>query len=328
MHRYLFCSMMAAVLLYACSANDNADDPVVNREPYKKITDSIQLSPNNAELYYHRGSLFYSNNQMVHAEKDLRKAWELQPTEEHALSLTTVLKQKNQDSAISFLKTALQKMPESIALNIGLARGYQAKGDTGEALRICDAVLQLYPNQLDALLLKSDLLGSMDRPKESLAVLETAMRYAPGDKDIAYDLAYAYAEQKNSNALRLTDQLLRSDSTESAARAYYIKALYYQNTGAKAEALKNYDAAARINYNFLDAYLDKGIYLYELKNYDAAMKSFQLGQRISPATADFFYWIAKTQEATGNKEEAKLNYQRAYSLDKTMVEARKAASRL
>lgn len=328
MRCFLFISSLAAVLVYSCSDTDTAVDPVANRQPYKKITDSIRQYPSNAELYYHRGSLFYSNNQLVHAENDLRKAWELDPTEEHALSLTTVLKQKNADSAISFLQTALQKRPQSISLNIGLARGYQSKGQLNEALRICDALLDKFPNQLDALLLKSELLDALGKPQESLAAMETAFRYAPTDMEIAYELAYAYAEKKNPKALPLTDALLRDDSTESAARAYYSKATYYKNIGSKKEALKNYDAAIRINYNFLDGYLDKGIYLYEQKEYVAALKSFTLGQRVSPATADFYYWIAKTQEATGNKKEAKLNYERAYSLDKTMVEARKAAARL
>jgi len=38
--------------------------------------------------------------------------------------------------------------------------------------------------------------------------------------------------------------------------------------------------------------------------------------------------MGKCQEAVGQKDEAKLNYQRAYGLDKTFTEAKEAADRI
>ncbi|MBL0270139.1 MAG: hypothetical protein IPP99_16150 [Chitinophagaceae bacterium] len=43
---------------------------------------------------------------------------------------------------------------------------------------------------------------------------------------------------------------------------------------------------------------------------------------ISPSFLSAYYWIAKCQEALGKKEEAKVNYLRAYELDKSMKEAK------
>jgi tetratricopeptide (TPR) repeat protein len=72
----------------------------------------------------------------------------------------------------------------------------------------------------------------------------------------------------------------------------------------------------------------KGEVLYDQKKYADALKAFSLVITITPTYADAYYWIAKTWEAQGNKAEAKLNYERAYQLDKKFLEAREAAQRL
>jgi tetratricopeptide (TPR) repeat protein len=328
MYKGFYLLMATALILASCSNDQQAADPLLSQQPYASLTDSIRQFPKNAELYYRRGGLLYSNNQVAEAKTDIRKAWELDPKEEYALSMTTILRAGNIDSAMAFIQEALKKTPNSIALQIGLARGYQQKGQTDKALAIIDQVLVQYPNQLDALTVKSDLLKSVNKKDEALSTMEKAYTYAPNDKELSYDLAYDYATAKNPKALTLSDTLIKKDKTETVARAYYIKATYYANTGRLDDAIKNYDESITHDYNFLDSYLDKGQLLYNQKKYDAALKVFQLAQRVSPATADFYYWQAKTQEVMGNKADAKLNYQRAYGLDKTMTEAKEAAERL
>ncbi|MDP9230026.1 MAG: tetratricopeptide repeat protein, partial [Bacteroidota bacterium] len=86
--------------------------------------------------------------------------------------------------------------------------------------------------------------------------------------------------------------------------------------------------AIQHDYNFLDAHLDKGTIFYDEKKYNEALKTFQLVATISPTNADAYFWMAKCQEALNQKEEAKLNYQRAYGLDKSLTEAKEAADKL
>ena len=98
--------------------------------------------------------------------------------------------------------------------------------------------------------------------------------------------------------------------------------------GNASEAIKNFDEAIRRDYYFLDAYMDKGQTLYDQKNYKAALSVFNLAATITPTYADAYFWMGKTKEALGNKAEAKLDYQRAYGLDKTMTEAKESAEKL
>ena len=65
-----------------------------------------------------------------------------------------------------------------------------------------------------------------------------------------------------------------------------------------------------------------------MKKYPEALKVFNLALTISPKFADTYYWIGKCQEAMGQKEEARLNYQRAYGLDNNFNEAKEAAEKI
>lgn len=217
---------------------------------------------------------------------------------------------------------------DSLAIAVQTARELLQKGQTDEALRMADALIKNHPGSLDALSIKADALKEKGQTTEALAVLEEAYALQPRDKETAYNLAYEYADAKSSRALALTDTLLKYDKTETVARAWYIKGHYHNRSGNTKEALTYFDSSVVANPNFSDAYYDKGLLLFQQKNYDGALKAFALGQKFDPANAVFYLWVAKTQEAMGNKTDAKANYERAFALDKELTEARAAADRL
>jgi tetratricopeptide (TPR) repeat protein len=317
------------ILFFSCNNQDEAEtDSLLKSEPYSNLSDSIRQQPKNADLYYKRGVLLFQNEQFVYAEKDLKKAWTLQPTEQYALSVANALRRKNTDSAISFIEQALQKLSQSISLRISLARGYQQKGNLDKAVAICDEIINVYPNQLDALQLKAELLQAQNKTAEALTTLEKAYSYAPGDAELAHNLAFAYAEAKNPKIIALCDSLIKSDVEAKHAEPYYFKGVYYANIGNKSQALNFFNEAVQHDYYFLDAYMDKGNLFYDARNYKEALKTFELAATVSPTFAEAYYWMGKTKEAMGNKAEAKLDYQRAYGLDKTLKEAKEAADKL
>ncbi len=320
------CALLMVVFL-GCSSGDD-EGSILNQPPYNTVTDSIRQFPDRADLYQRRGNLLLQAEERELAEADFKKAWNLQGSEDNAVSLASILMKKNSDSAILFIEQALQKLPQSIVLQVSLARGYQQKKNYEGALAVCNNIIAQYPNQIDALLLKAELLQSLKREKEALQTLEQAYKYAPFDAELAYNLAFEYAEAKNPKALTVADSLIKMDTSQSHAEPYYIKGVYYANNGNSIQALDLFNQAIQHDYYFLDAYMEKGTLFYDNKDYIQALKTFQLAARVSPTFADAYYWQGKTQEAMGKKLEAKQNYQRAYSLDKSLTEAKTAAEKL
>ena len=74
--------------------------------------------------------------------------------------------------------------------------------------------------------------------------------------------------------------------------------------------------------------MDKGTLLYRQKKFEEALQTFQRALTITPSYAEAWLWSGKTREAMNQKQEARLDYQRAYGLDKSLAEAKEAADRL
>jgi len=328
--KIILTAVLTSLFFIACN---NSKDPVpfseiLSQPAFEMLTDSIKQDPNHDELYFRRAVLLNKNNFPEPALADFRKAWSLKKEEPYALGISTILLDKNPDSAVAFLKLALQEIPNSLFLYLSLARSYEVQNKTDDALNICNDILDKNPNQADVLKMKADLLSKKGNTEESIISLEKAYRLVPFDAELNYELAYQYAESKNAKVLGLCDSLIKKDSLHLQAEPYYFKGLYYSNFNDYTKALDFFEKAIQHNYAYLNAYLGKGKILYSQKKYNEAEKVLQLALTVSPTFPDAYFWLGKCQEANGQKAEAKLNYQRAYGLDKTFSEAKEAAENI
>jgi tetratricopeptide (TPR) repeat protein len=293
---------------------------VLEGAAFAAISDSIRKAPSDANLYYRRGILLYEKQETALAQKDIEKAWSLSPREEYALSLANLLKEKNKDTAIAFLHSAIKVRPESIGLKVTLAAIFFETGAHSKALSILEPIIAAYPGQLDALILKADILADTGKGAEATEVLEAAYALAPSDADLAHSLGFRWAEAKNPKALKLADSLIRADVRGTHPEPYLLRGIYYTATNEPTLALKAFDEAIVKDYNFLDAHMYKGELLFNLKRYAEGAKTFKLATTISPTFAEGYYWLAKCEQAMGLTKEAKENFARAYHFDTSLVD--------
>ena len=321
------CSM---TIISSCNDNSSATpyDEILEQKAFAAITDSIKKDPSNDQLRFRRAVLLNTNNFPEPALADFQKAWSLKKEEKYALGISTLLLEKKADSAILFLQEALKEIPRSYLLRLSLARGYTATNKNKEAMAICDEILSQKPDLADVIKLKADLLDKENQTAAATRLWEQAYQLAPFDVELNYILALRYAEAKNPRVLALCDSLIKADTEGRHAEPYYYKGIYYANITDNVKALSSFDEAIKHDFYFLDGYIEKGSLLYEMKKYEEAIAVFNLALTISPPFADAYYWIAKCQQAMGKKEEAKVNYLRAFELDKTMKEAREAVDSL
>lgn len=325
----LFTGLFITLFFFSCTNEDTSPyQATLGQPPYKDITDSIKNAPDNVSLYARRAGMLNKNNLPELALKDFVKAWELSKEEKYALAVGNLLLESNPDSATQFLLQARKQVSNSKLLQLTLAYAYDAKGDINNALITTDTLLQHYPQELEALLLKNDLLQRKQDTAAAIIVLEKAYSLAPQNKEIINMLSYQYAETNNSKALTLADILIGMDKEKHSADPYYVKGLYFTNNKQNDKALALFNQAITVDYNYLNAYIEKGKILLAQQKNEAALKTFQLVNTISPSFPDAYFWMGKTYESNGDKVQAKDFYNKAYQLDKTFTEAKEAAEQV
>ena len=320
----------AFVVLVSCANNDTPDPygGLLSTPPYAALTDSIAAQPQQSELYFRRAVMLNGNQQTAPALADFQKAWSLDKQEKYALGIGNIWLTNRPDSAARFVKEALKELPESLFLKLLLARACEADKKMDEALQVLDQILAEYPRQVNAYILKAEILQGLDDRTGAAKELEKAYALLPGNRQLAEELAYEYAETQNPRALVLTDSLIKYDSLKQFAAPFYIKGNYFANTGNKKAAMEWFDKTIQRDHRYLNAYIEKGKLLFNDNETDQALAVFKLANTIAPAFADAWYWMAKCQERKGEKEEARLNYKKAFSLDPDFTEARDAAENI
>ena len=178
-----FFILFLSFLIWSCNSNDSSSpySEILSQPPYASVTDSIRKEPGNDELYFRRAVLLNKNNLPEPALADFRKAWSLASRENYAIGVSNILLEKKPDSAIVFLKEAITELPKSIFLQLSLARAYDTTGKTNDAIAACDTILQQEPGQVNALMLKSDLLLKKNDPAGAINALEKAYVSMPSN---------------------------------------------------------------------------------------------------------------------------------------------------
>ena len=231
------------------------------------------------------------------------------------------------------IRDSIRNFPNEPRLRYNLAIVYKNAGQYREALAILDSLNVQSPDSTDPYLYfstmfqKSELYEQLKDTMNAIRTLEQFVQ--PGELTIAgLNLARLYAETKNPRAIPIADSMIRNDEEQAAPEPHYFKGIYYYNTGDFSKAVAAFDESIRNDYTFLDAHLEKGISLYQLKKYAEAIKAFDVALQVSNTFSDAYYWKGRAQLAMGNRDEARLNFERAYGLDKEFVAAKEAADSL
>jgi tetratricopeptide (TPR) repeat protein len=231
------------------------------------------------------------------------------------------------------LRDSLKKYPNSQSFRRELVETLQEAGLYKEAIMAMDSMniakgdsanLKVYFNFLFKRAELLQLAGDTTKAIETLELIVT-----PGElTEAGLQLANLYAETKNPKTLIICDAMNKNDSAGTNPNPDYLKGVYYYNLNEYDKSLEQFNSCIRKDYTFLDAYMEKGRIYFKQKKYTDAIDVYNIAINVSSTFADAYYWKGKCEEAVGHKEDAKLNYQRAFALDKTLTEAKEAAEKL
>jgi tetratricopeptide (TPR) repeat protein len=316
------------LLLAACGGEDQSAGGLLNKAPYKGLTDSIARFPQEAELYKKRAVLLSLNNKHELATPDYQKAWELGPDENTGQEFVANLLLVNKPvQAVALLKECTAKFPANPEFRRRLSEVLIQTGNNDAALKEYDEIIRMDSTNFEAWYEKGVLYARTGDTTAAIYSLQRAYELQP-IYFIGNTLADIYATSLDPRTVPFCDTLIARDSLKQQVEPHFIKGRYYADSKLYKESLEEFEECIRLDWKFTDAHLEKGLVYYEMKDYKKALETFTFTTTVSNTNPDAWYWMGRCYEAIGDKEKAIENYRKAYALDKGFMEARERAKKL
>ena len=295
----------------------------MDRQDYKsaiiELKNALKAKPDYAEARYLLGVSLFKVNDLVSAEKELRKAQELNyPAERAAPALGDVLLSEGKaselvsefsatklsepqahaqlsvqlgnaqlalgqrDRAQESFTSALESQPDSAGARVGQARVLAMRGKLQEAERVVDEVLAATPHQVDAISLKSNLAFAQGRPDEGLEQLRQLVQLTPDSIDNRFSLAVALLRRGNRDA-EVAQQI---DAMKKIAardpRTLYLQSALELNKGNWTAARDHALNVLKTQPSFLPALAVAGAASLQLRSYNQAQEHLHKALELAP----------------------------------------------
>ncbi len=321
----LFPIWIFAILLSSCFRDPEPEAVIQYQNPaITSVSKQIEYNPNDSELYLSRASLFYEMEHYDEAIKDMKKAMSFDSSSlayRHVLSdiyfdagknnealgileetiglfpasEPTILKLsefqyilKLNDAAIATIDKLMDVEPEHSEGHYMYGRIYSQKGEKAKAISHYKKVLEQRPRHFDALL-ELGTLYSLDKSKKALIYLGEAMKLAPNNPDIVFEMGNYHRFQGNND-----------------------------------KALEHYKQVTFLDNQYTDAHINAGIVMMDKKEFEKAEDFFNIAVETDPSYPSAYYYRGIASAYLGNDAKAKSDLQTALELAPSYEEAKEA----
>ena len=311
--------------------------------------------------YYVRGLALRRLDRLAEAERQLRRAVEIQPGHADALfNLGTVLTRRGANvEAAAFLRKAAGLQPDNADIRYRLA---QVLRDTGEKsgaeeelkiFRDLKARTQV-ESRVSVLMRQAELSIEAGDPAAAKELYQQVIRHDPENAEahanlgVAYeqlgrgDLAVAmfrkalelhpeYADAHLNLGLKLAEDGVFQEALQSISEAVRLApehvaarqalAMVLTRLNRPTEAVPHFEAVLRLNPNSADAYLNLGIALAEGGRKADALASFQEACRLAPNSSRPHYNLGRALNDLGRTNEARKALETSTRLDERFAPA-------
>jgi tetratricopeptide (TPR) repeat protein len=252
----------------------------------------------------------------------------LDPKEETGLLLSSNLSILGMNKErLKLLDECIKKFPNNTDFKRLLGETYAELGQSGQALDLYQSMLNHDSTDFETWYEKGLLMESMADTPAAIEALSKAYAIKPLNL-YAFELAHLYAESGNEEALKICDEIIQQDKMREYVDPFFIKGIYYSNTGKYSSAIIQFDSCIRRDWKYTEAYIEKGIAFFKQKDYATALATFRMASTVSNTNPDAYFWAGRCYEMLKKNEDAVINYERALALDRSFTEAREALNKL
>jgi tetratricopeptide (TPR) repeat protein len=316
------------------------------------LTPAIRLDENYADAYHQRGVAFRQLQQVKRAEKDLKKATELDATKKEFFTDLGVLyyMDKEPEKSIEALTKAIElteaeptegKTEEE--LEQGYPDPYVARGAAyivlGKQAKTPEAAREAYDHAVvdseKAIQIRADegssyfnlglALRFLGRYQDAIAAFSKGLERISqesstfGESYLRRGICWYYL---GDYGMAETDFYVGlAVSLDQDARAHFWHGLALAKQGRMAEALQAYDRALALRPDFYDAHYNRALANLALKEYQKAVTSINYYIALRTEEARGFFVRGLAQAYLGQDREALASYTRAIELDPQNAQA-------
>jgi tetratricopeptide (TPR) repeat protein len=200
------------------------------------------------------------------------------------------------------------------------AQTYCREQQPEQAESLCQTILQLDPDNVDALQLLGSIAGSRKNLDQAEQLLQKALRLRPD---------YAQAHNNLGNVLKelqRLDEAVASYDRALALRPDFAEAHLNRGIALKAmkqldEAIASYNRALVLRPDFAQAHLNRGTALKAMNRLDEAIESYDRSLVLRPDYAEAHLNRGTVLKAMDRLDEALISYDRALALKPDFAEA-------
>ncbi|HPY80988.1 MAG TPA: tetratricopeptide repeat protein [Bacteroidales bacterium] len=309
------------ILILGCNTKKENNYASLPKE-LAELSQKIDKSPKDAELYYLRAQYYYEHKEIDKAQVDILKSIALAPeVAKYYISLSDIyFAQRKTDDTEEMLQKAIRLEPENNEARLKLAELYfhlkmvedcnreldaalqkqnhnpqvhlirafllKQQGDTTGAIRMLQLTIDQDPKEVKAFLELGYIFQKRNDPL-AISYYQNALLVDPKNSEIRYNLALMFQELGEiEKAKEEYKQLLTFEPQHLKAlhNIGYIDLVYEQNFE---EAVAFFTKAIELNPEFFQAICNRGIAFEKLEQYDNArqdyMYSLKLKENFEPA---------------------------------------------
>jgi len=221
-----------------------------------------------ASIQNELGKVFESAGDLPQAQAAYRRSVALDPlTEDYWLDLVSLLLLLDQPhEALSLLRGAIGRLPNSYPLRLALGTALEASGEKNEALHIFEQATQKDPDRAPAYVLYGKLASLMGKTEAAVRALRKAVQIDRTDARARYHLGLAQrkAGRPNRECLEEFRKAIEIDPHYSLARFELAKGLERENRLSEAVAeyqrtLKDDPSLMQAHYRLYESYKKLGL---------------------------------------------------------------------
>ena len=206
-----------AMLIYSQALINKQEFP----EARKIINAVAGRAPNDAELHRQLGILSLVEKNVPVAEKEFKRAWELQPQSRSLLEavLMGYVVDKQAPAGSDFLRSQIQARSKDPLLYHELAQIYLLLGKQAEAVAALKQALTLAPGYADAALLLADTYASAGQPDAALQLVNGVMQSSAKNPNAVLRAGMVLEKlQRWDEAQKAYELVLQLDNDEPVAK--------------------------------------------------------------------------------------------------------------